>query len=207
MRQGTSRQCLARCREAGIQRTPYSTQHMRQRSFVTQGDGASLPSLRAVRRNIRMHGRKWCRTCRRCCASGTASSTRGTRCFHVPCCMSHASCCCMLHVACCIGCCMLHLACVGHKVLFRVGCALLKIHQDGLLKMRDMMDAMQYLQKHVPQSCNIDRTLHVRTACRAVPRRAVPRRAVRVRSQSRAHAATVAALVWHGRTLPLDPVA
>ena len=69
---------------------------------------------------------------------------------------------------------MLHLACcVGHKVLFRVGCALLKIHQDGLLKMRDMMDAMQYLQKHVPQSCNIDRTLHVRTACRAVPCRAV----------------------------------
>jgi hypothetical protein len=62
-----------------------------------------------------------------------------------------------------VGCCPLHVACcVGHKVLFRVGCALLKIHQDELLKMREMMDAMQYLQKHVPQSCNIDRTLHVR---------------------------------------------
>ena len=45
-------------------------------------------------------------------------------------------------------------------MLFRVGCALLKLHLDDLLKVTDMIDAMHIIQKDLP-IVDIDRVLDV----------------------------------------------
>ena len=46
-------------------------------------------------------------------------------------------------------------------MLFRVGCALLKLHLDDLLKVTDIIDAMHIIQKDLPNAVDIDRVLDV----------------------------------------------